>query len=113
MLLLALLKHGFRVAFVHDTIWYIVAFVFALTALSLWLGHRGGRQSSESLVKYALIGTLLRLVLSVIAIYIALRLGIADRLWFVLNFMAVYFVFLAFEIYGLLTTLRPNSEKPT
>ncbi len=108
-----MLKYGFRAAFIHDAIWYIVAFVFILTALSLWLGQRGGRQSPESLVKYALIGTLLRLVLSVVAIYIALRLNIADRLSFVLNFMAVYFVFLAFEIYGLLTTLRPNSEKPT
>ncbi len=108
-----MLKYGFRVAFVHDTIWYIVAFVFTLTALSLWLGQRGGRQSSESLVKYALGGTVLRLVLSVVAIYVALRFGVVNRFSFVLNFMAVYFVFLAFEIYGLLTTLRPNSENPT
>ena len=112
-LLLASLKYGFRVGFIHETIWYIVAFVFTLTALSLWLGQRGGRQSRESLVQYALGGTVLRLVLSVIAIYITLRLGIADRLSFVLNLMGVYFVFLAFEVYGLLTTLRPNSEKPT
>jgi hypothetical protein len=105
-----LLKHGLRVAFVHDAIWHIVAFVFVLTALSLWLGHRGDSQSSESLVKYALGGTVLRLVLSVIAIYVALRLGVADRLWFVLNFMGVYLVFLAFEIYILLATTKENSK---
>lgn len=109
-LLLASLKYGFRVAFIHDTIWYILAFIFGLTALSLWLGWRGGGQSSESLVKYALGGTVLRLVLSVIAIYIALRLGVADRLSFVLNFMAVYLVFLIFEIYTLLAATKENTK---
>ena len=110
MLLLALLKYGFRVAFVHDTIWHIVTFVFALTALSLWLGQRGSRQSPESLVKYALVGTLLRLVLSVVAVYIALRLNIADRLSFVLNFMAMYFAYLVFEVYALLATTKEDTE---
>ena len=105
-----MLKYGFRVVFIHDAIWYIVAFVFALTALSLWLGHRGGNQSSESLVKYALGGTVLRLVLSVIAIYIALRVGIADRLSFVLNFMGVYLVFLALEVYTLIVATKENTK---
>ena len=109
MLLLALLKYGFRVAFIHDAIWYIVAFVFALTALSLWLGHRGGSQSSESLVKYALGGTVLRLVLSVIAIYIALRVGLTGRLWFILNFMGVYLMFLALEVYILLAATKQGT----
>ena len=112
-LLLASLRYGFLVTFIHPTIWYIIAFVFALTALSLWLGLRGGRQSSDSLVKYVLGGTVLRLVLSVIAIYVALRLGVSDRLLFVLNFMAVYLLFPTFEIYTLLTTLRANFENPT
>ena len=29
---------------------------------------------------------------------------------FVLNFMTLYFIFLTFEIYGLMTTLRANFE---
>lgn len=110
--MLALLKYVLHASYLHEALWYIVAFVFILTALSLLLSHRGG-QSPEALVKYALGGTVIRLTLSIIAIYVALRLGVDDRLTFVLNFMAVYFVFLAFEIYGLLSTLRPNSEKPT
>ena len=112
-LLLAVLKYGWHPAFLHDTLWYIVLFVFTLTLLSLLAGLRGSRRSPESLVKYVLGGTVLRLVLSVIAIYLALRIGLSDRLTFVLNFMAVYFVFLAFEIYSLLTTLRANFENPT
>lgn len=112
VLVLALLKYGLHASYLHEALWYIVAFVFILTALSLLLSQRGG-QAPEALVKYALGGTVIRLTLSIIAIYVALRLGVDDRLTFVLNFMTVYFVFLAFEIYGLLTTLRPNSEKPT
>ncbi len=109
---LTLLKYGLHSSYLHEALWYIVAFVFFLTALSLLLSQYGGR-APEALVKYALGGTVIQLTLSIIAIYVALRLGVDDRLTFVLNFMAVYFVFLAFEIYGLLTTLRPNSEKPT
>ncbi|MGB3852623.1 MAG: hypothetical protein WA958_21845 [Tunicatimonas sp.] len=109
-LLLASLKYGFRVGFIHETIWYIVAFVFTLTALSLWLGQRGGRQSPESLVQHALGGTVLRLFLSVVAIYVALRLGIADRLSFVLNCMGVYLAFLAFEVYALLVATKKDAK---
>ena len=112
-MLLASLRYGFLVTFIHPTIWYIVAFIFILTALSLWLGLRGGRRSADSLITYVLGGTVLRLILSVVAIYLALRFGVADRLRFVLNFMAVYLVFLTFEIYSLSTTLRANFENPT
>ena len=112
-LLLASIKYGWGGAYLHDTLWYIIAFVFGLTFLSLVLGLRAARKSPETIVHYALGGTVVRLVLSVIVIYVALRIGVADRLWFVLNFMAVYFVFLAFEIYSLLTTLRANFETPT
>ena len=112
-LLLVLLKYGGGASFLHDSLWYILLFVFALTLLSLLAAIRGSRQSAESVVIYVLGGTVARLLLSVIAIYLTLRAGISERLEFVLNFMAVYFVFLAFEIYSLLTTLRANFENPT
>lgn len=107
------LKYGFGVTFIHDTVWYMLLFLAPLMLLSLALGWRGGQRSREALVHYVLGGTVIRLVLSVIGIYVALQLGVADRLTFVLNFMTLYFIFLTFEIYGLMTTLRANFENPT
>ena len=107
-ILLALLKYGFTVSYLHDSLWYIVLFVFVLTALSLIVSQRGGRRSPEAVVKYVMGGTVIRFTLSTAAIFIALKMGIPDRVPFVVNFMAVYFVFLAFELYSLLTTLRAN-----
>ena len=112
-LLLASLRYGWGFPYFHDTLWYMIAFIFSLTFLSLFMGLRASRKSPEAVVQYALGGTVVRLTLSIIAIYVALRVGVTDRLLFVLNFMVVYFVFLAFEIYSLLTTLRANFETPT
>ncbi len=109
ILLVISLKYGLRASFVHDTVWYILAFIVTLTAFSLWLGLLGGSKSPELVVPFVLGGTVLRLILSAIGIYVALRLGVPDRLAFVLNFMAVYFVYLTFEIYGLLSHWRDQA----
>ena len=113
VLILALLTYGFEVPYLHQALWYIVLFVFVLTALSLLVSQRGAQKSQEAVVKYVMGGTVIRFTLSILAIYIALKTGIPDRVTFVVNFMIMYFVFLAFELYSLLTTLRPNFEKPT
>ena len=102
-----------QVSFLHWTIWYIVGFIFIQSLISLAIGYRGLRKSQQAFVTHALGSTVVRLVLSVIALYIALKMGVDDRVRFVLNFMAVYFVFLIFELYSLLTTLRANFENPT
>ena len=99
--------------FLHETIWYIIGFIFIQSVISLAIGYRGLRKSQQAFVTHALGSTVVRLVLSVVALYIALKMGVDDRLRFVLNFMAVYFVFLVFELYSLLTTLRANFENPT
>ena len=108
VLLLALLKYGLEASYLHEFLWYIVLFVFVLTAVSLVVGQRGAQKSPDAVVKYVMGGTVIRFTLSILAIYGALKLGIPDRMPFVINFMVVYFVFLAFELYSLLTTLRAN-----
>ncbi len=108
VLLLAGLKYMLHISWLHDTLWYIILFVFVLTAISLLLGQWGMRKSQEAVVKYVMGATLIRFTLSIIAVYVVLKMGVPDRLSFALNFMGVYFVFLAFELYSLLTTLRPN-----
>ena len=108
VLLLAALRYGLAVPYLHSSLWYIVLFVFVLTALSLVVSQQGIRTSPEAVVKYVMGGTVIRFTLSILAIFVALKMGISDRVPFVVNFMAVYFVFLAFELYSLLTTLRAN-----
>ena len=108
VILLAVLQYALSVSFIHESVWYIVLFVFVLTSLSLIVSQRGAQKSQEAVVKNVMGGTVIRFTLSILAIYIALKLGIPNRMSFVVNFMAVYFVFLAFELYSLLTTLRAN-----
>ena len=108
VLLLALLKYGLALPYLHEWLWYIVVFVFLLTAASLIISWQGVRKSQEAVVKYVMGGTLVRFTLSILAVYLALKAGVPERMPFVVNFMVLYFVFLAFELYSLLTTLRAN-----
>jgi hypothetical protein len=56
-------------------------------------------------------GTVFRFLLSIIAIFFALYLGVNQTVIFVVNFMIAYLLFVVFEIYTLITNLRPDSEK--
>lgn len=105
-----LLKYIIRVTYIHDTIWYILLFVLFQTFFSVWVSHIGVQKSHQAFVKYALVATVVRLTLSIVFVFVALQLGVAHRLSFVVNFLIMYFAFLVFEIISLLTTLRANFE---
>lgn len=110
-IVISLLKYVIQVPYIHDMVWYILLFILFQTLISVWITYLGARKSQQALVKYALAATVIRLTLSILVIFIALQIGVDHRLSFALNFLIVYFTFLAFELISLLATLRANFEK--
>lgn len=105
-----MLRYVLHVPFVHPLIGYIWLLVFGQMLISFWLIYTGARNSPHAVVRYALLATVVRLVLSIAVIFVALQQGVDQRVSFVLNFLTVYFAFLVFELISLLTTLRANLE---
>lgn len=97
--------------FVHPNIYYIIVFFFFLSLLLTVLTNFALQQEPQKFVVSYLTSMIIRLLLSFTAILIILFQDLTDKLNFIINFAVVYLSFLVFEIYTLLTTLRPNSEK--
>ena len=57
-----------------------------------------------------LVGLSLRLFLTLATIMFLVTSGIKDSKLFVMNFVAIYFLYLGFEIMALLSNLRRNSS---
>jgi O-antigen/teichoic acid export membrane protein len=94
----------------HADFPFIVAFFFSVGFLNQLLVQRGMANQREKFVTFYLASTVLRLLLSLIFLVIFYWLGTPDFERFVLNFLAVYVIFLGFEIWGTRRTLRHFSE---
>lgn len=97
--------------FVHPNIYYIIVFFFFLSLLLTVLTNFALQQEPQKFVVSYLTSMVIRLLLSFTVVIIVLFQDLTDKLNFIINFAVVYLSFLVFEIYTLLTTLRPNSEK--
>lgn len=97
--------------FVHPNIYYIIVFFFFLSLLLTVLTNFALQQEPQKFVISYLTSMIIRLLLSFTVVIIVLFQDLTDKLNFIINFAVVYLSFLVFEIYTLLTTLRPNSEK--
>jgi hypothetical protein len=58
---------------------------------------------------YVIASFVFRLITAVSLIFLMWFLGVEDINTLAINLLILYLAFLAFELYGLLTTLRPNS----
>lgn len=105
-----LLREVFLLHYIHTTAEFIILFLFLQAILTLYLTKLGFRDSSRFALYY-MSAIVFRFLLSVIAIFIALYLGINQAVIFIVNFMIAYLLFVVFEIYTLITNLRPDSEK--
>jgi hypothetical protein len=111
LLLLALLsREVLLLHFIHPTAEFIILFLFLQALLTLFLTKLGFRDKSRFSLYY-MAATVFRFLLSIIAIFFALYLGVNQAVIFVVNFMIAYLLFVVFEIYTLITNLRPDSEK--
>lgn len=96
---------------VHPYIWMIFAFFIFITAVTFYVTWWGAREDQDNFQLYYFASMGFRLILSIGVIFVYIYLIRERQIQFVLNFFVLYFLYTAFEIYSLLTNLRPHSKK--
>lgn len=110
VVLLTLLVQQLKSEWVHSRVWQVIIFYFGLMLVSGQLIQFLLKQSEENSVQIALGATVFRFLASLIFIAICLFLKIDNKILFFANFFVVYLLYLLFDIYGLITNLRPHSK---
>lgn len=96
---------------IDQYIWEMVILLFSITSISHTISYIGTlRKPEESLLfSFASIG--IHFLLSIVSITILIFNGIENTNTFFFNFLVLYFCYTLFDIYSLITNLRPNSKK--
>jgi hypothetical protein len=105
-----LLQEYIKPEWVHETMWIILSFFVILTWLTGMFTHYLLELSKENSVSIILGGIGIRFLASVGFVAILLFMGVENLILFVVNFFIIYFFYLLFDIYTLISNLRPNSD---
>ena len=111
ILLISLLNYTTEYRIVHPYIWYMLLFFVFVTGFTFYITKKGYQEDENNFQLYYFGSMAFRVVmcLGVILLYVLFK---EDRhLQFAFNFFALYFIFTGFEIYCILTNLRPISKK--
>jgi len=109
--LLTFLLQFVKPAFVHEWAYFTILFFFFLTLGTHYASLAAVRSGPDQFALVFFASVTVRLLLSVAIVLTALLMNLSHKITFVVNFAVTYLVFLIFEIYALLTTLRSNFEK--
>lgn len=97
---------------VHDQFWSIMVFSALLGFLVVAVADWGLKSFDAQMRPTVFIGiTVMRLLLSMLFIGAAIFLGVEERVLWVVNFFAVYLLYLVFELYTILSNLRAISAE--
>ena len=96
-------------AWVHPLWPYILLFYVAVAALLNRLMSFVKDPQSAQFTTFYLAFVTAKLILSFLFMGVLLYNGVADRVTFVITFLALYLVYTSFEIYGLARKLRRDS----
>jgi hypothetical protein len=108
--LVYLIKEVFHLNWVHESIWKIISFFLILTWLTGVFAHYLLSISKENSANI-LMGTIgIRFLASIAFVVVMLVLGQENLILFVINFFVIYLFYLLFDMYGLITNLRPISK---
>ena len=93
--------------------WYLLLYFYLITLLSLVIIEKTAQRDQEKLSKGFLLAMMLRLFVSIIIAIVIIYFDRANSTIFALNFLALYLLYLGFEIYYLISILQPrlNSER--
>jgi hypothetical protein len=105
-----LLQEFIRPDWVHETMWIILSFFVLLTWLTVMFSHYLLEVSKENSVNILLGAMAIRFLASIGFVAILLFIGAENLILFVVNFFVIYFFYLLFDIYTLISNLRPNSN---
>lgn len=108
--LVYLLQEYIKPTWVHETVWTTISFFLILTWLTSAFSHYliGINQGNSVNIMLGALG--IRFLGSLGYIGIMLFLGVENIILFVANFFAIYLFYLLFDMYGLITNLRPISR---
>ncbi|WP_228527708.1 hypothetical protein [Pararhodonellum marinum] len=105
-----LMQSVLKPEWVHTKFWEIILFYGLLTLFSGLLIQYLIKISKENFASILLLGTIIRFLASIVFIGVLLYLGVENLILFVVNFFVVYLLYLLFDIYALITNLRPHSK---
>lgn len=101
----------FEFSFIHASIYHIIGFLWFLYTsihISYWLAAKNPNIDTATL---PLVGLGLRFIVSLFTLMVWLMRHPENSELFVLNFMAIYLIYVVFEITALLSNLRRNSSQ--
>lgn len=108
-------QYGERV--VHPGADWMMLFFVGVTALTFWLTWRSYQRNPDSITTAWFATTALRLVLAVVVLVTYLVRGGANAghsTWTFLGlFFLLYFLYTGFEVWSVVTNLRPFSKQPS
>ncbi|GHB30551.1 hypothetical protein [Mongoliitalea lutea] len=108
--LVYLLQEYIKPTWVHETVWTTISFFLILTWLTSAFSHYLIGINQENSVNIMLGALGIRFLGSLGYIGIMLFLGVENIILFVANFFVIYLFYLLFDMYGLITNLRPISR---
>jgi hypothetical protein len=88
--------------------WFSIVFFGGITFITFKMSERSLKKRGGQQINTALGGTFLRFFLSIVFISIYLYINTLDRFQFVTYFFLVFLFYLMFELYCLVTKLRPE-----
>ncbi|ERM81893.1 hypothetical protein P872_07075 [Rhodonellum psychrophilum GCM71 = DSM 17998] len=95
---------------IHESVWKVLSFFALLVWASGLFVQYLMKLSKENSSNILLGATVIRFIASAGFVAILLVLGVENKILFVANFFAIYFLFLLFDIYSLMANLRPHSK---
>lgn len=93
----------------HDYKWYLLLFFVLQSILINFLVMRGVQRDALAFQGRFFAGISIRMLLSIAVIFGVIYLGEEEPLRFIMSFFSLYFLYVAFEVYSLLITLRKQS----
>lgn len=97
-------------SWIHENVWKVLSFFIILTWVTSAFSHYLVSLNKENSVNIILGAVGVRFLASLGFIAIFLFLGVENIILFVVNFFIIYLFYLLFDMYGLITNLRPISK---
>jgi hypothetical protein len=108
LFLITVAEDQFHLNFFHVHKWFLLIFFFLLNLLTTAFIHLGINKNKENLAVFYFGAMIFRFFISLMVAFVFIYKGVDEKVMFVINFFVFYLLFLMFEIYSLLTNLRPN-----
>lgn len=99
------------IALIDKLVWKMMILLFTITTISHTISYIGTLRKPEESILFSFASIGLHFLLSLISITILILNGIESRNTFFFNFLVLYLCYTLFDIYSLITNLRPNSKK--